>query len=54
MSNQPRTQVRDPVLAGPELRARNIRWYLRTMSPEEFPLKPGAVLVGRAILNRIE
>lgn len=28
-------------LAGPALRERNLRWYLNSMSPTEFPLKPG-------------
>lgn len=28
-------------MPGPALRERNLRWYLKSMSPAEFPLKPG-------------
>ncbi|GIL91090.1 hypothetical protein Vretimale_9511 [Volvox reticuliferus] len=31
----------DKILEGPELRARNMSWYHKSMSPTEYPLKPG-------------
>ncbi|KAG1663027.1 hypothetical protein FOA52_005718 [Chlamydomonas sp. UWO 241] len=32
---------KDKALEGPALRQRNIKWYIKSMTPEEFPLKPG-------------
>ncbi|KAG1655812.1 hypothetical protein FOA52_015848, partial [Chlamydomonas sp. UWO 241] len=32
---------KNKALDGPALRQRNIKWYIKSMTPEEFPLKPG-------------
>lgn len=32
---------REVTLAGPELRARNLGMWLKSMSPDEYPLKLG-------------